>query len=429
MCFVSLMPFGFFCVLVWAMVSARAWAVPASAAVGSWLVQTHIGYAPLVIPALLFPGAWLSVTTWRRHDDEVRSRVLRAGLVAVGATFVLWLPPLWDEVFGTGNLSTMVRWFNREADGVHSLSEGLRVTLAQFSSRPGWYTGGRPVNPFNGATLLLSAPLHPVLLVVVTAAIVVAARRRDRAVIRLAAVIGFMIAVSIVAIVRTIGTMYEYRLLWTWVVGALAGVIVVWVAWNLVAARWPSASTTVLVPITVVALLGLCIVQLVDVAQMAPPSWESPDTDIVARKLASRLDRGAGEVVLTSRTAAGEWYLQGVLLALERRGFAARVPADPGHLYGDHRVAGDAPGATHLVVLAENDLQDYARQSGLELVAYSGAVSLDQRIELGRESEAKHLQLLRDLSAGLITPADFGRAYHAANVTSPAVAVFREVGP
>src|SRR3954453_8065228 len=50
-CWITVLPFGIFCLLTWALADGRIWALPATALAASLLAQTHVGYAPIAVPA------------------------------------------------------------------------------------------------------------------------------------------------------------------------------------------------------------------------------------------------------------------------------------------------------------------------------------------------------------------------------------------
>jgi hypothetical protein len=425
-CFVTVLPFGLFCLLAWAMTMGEAWALPAAAGVASWLVQTHVGYAPLTTPALGAGAVWLAVVVRRRNDPAATKKLVRAVIVAVLVLAVAWAPPLWDQVFGSGNLGNAVDWFARADAGAHTLAEGGRVVFGQFAAVPDWITGKRRIGAFGGETTLRHTTLLPLLLVPFVVAAIVAWRRRDRAIVRLAAVLALTLVASVISVARTVGTMYEYRLLWTWVLGALTGVVVAWTGWRIVVTRWPQAQTRMLVPLALLTLAVLCAVESVAAVRAGTPDWDSPVTATVTGQLASRLDAGRGDVLLRSESAAGEGYLEGLLLALERRGIDARVAADPTARFGAHRVATDGPVEARLIVLADTDLDSFVRRPELELVAYAGRVPFDERVDAGRRAVAEQQRLLAAFHSGDLSADAFARAFEASQVRGSAVAVFRE---
>ncbi len=424
-CFVTVLPFGLFCYLTWAMAEGESWALPASAALASWLTQTHVGFAPLTAPALGVGAIWLWVGA-RRAADPMRTRkVRRATLLAGLLLVVLWIPVMWDQLFGHGNLGTLIDWFARGDGAKHTLGDGARIVLAQLAAVPDWLTGTRRVG-LTGETTLLHTTLWPVLVVPFVVAIVISRRARDWPIVRLAGVTVFMVVVSIISVAKITGIMFEYRLLWTWLIGMLVAVVITWTAWAAVARRWPRSEPLLLVPITLVALVVICTMAIVDTHRSDSPGIYSAAAQSTVQDLARRLDPHGGEVVLRSQSNISDWYLQGLLVGLERRNFDARVLADPNQLYGVHRVVDGGPVEARLIVVADEDLKSFTPQFGDRLVAYSGPLPLRQYSAAERRVAAKAQRLYDEVNAGKLTSAQFLEEFRALKSLGPAVAVYRE---
>ncbi len=424
--FITVLPFGLFCCVVWALVMGRRWALPASVAVASWLVQTHVGFAPMTVPLVIGGAVVLAFVTRRTPDSPAKVRIGPALLWSIAVVVVAWPLPVWDQLFRTGNLETTARWFSDAREGVHTLTEGTRVVLGQFAVPPDWLTGTRRISPFDGETLLRTQWLWPVLLAPFALAAVVAWRRRDAAVLRLAAVVGVTAVLGIVAVARTIGVMYEYRILWTWVLGMLAAAVVGWTLWNEVRRRWPGCDGWITV-VALVTVATLSVVQILDVNDGPKSDWDSPSLREVVQRLIPTLRReGAGQVVLTSETPDGEWFLQGLVLDLEKRGFDARVLGLGGGLYPDHLVVGSGPVRTRLLVLAGSDINKLGFARARRVIAYGGPLPLRQEIAMLRAHDKKAQRLLDQFAAGAITRLEYARAAERLTITTPAaIAILR----
>lgn len=420
-CWITVLPFGVFCLLTWAMATGEIWALPVAAFVASWLAQAHIGYAPITAPGMVIAAVWLLVIVRRQEPDRARA-LRRTALLTVGVLAVVWAPPLWDQWFGSGNLGRAIGWFRRgeganpTLGGVHTLAEGARVVLAQLAVVPDWVTGTRRIGVFNGETTLRTTTLLPVLLVVFVAAGIIAWRKRDRVATRLVVMLGVSITAGVLSVARTIGIMYEYRLLWTWVLGALALAAAVWVGWTLTAARRPGLATWALVASVILVLSGLGVAETVDALDMSRRTvWESPEIATAVARLTRTLDPDGGQLVLTSESFVGEWYLQGVLLALEHRGFDARVPHNAGGMYGAHRVQDRSAVQARLRVLGGSDLNGFVGRPGWQLVAYAyaGDEPLAVTARNGARLAAEQQQLLRALQRGTISTDAYARRFRA----------------
>ena len=425
-CYVTVLPFGLFCIVAWAMVAGRAWAFPVAVALASWLTQTHVGYAPLTVPALVLGPVCLWWAARKSHDRARMRRFLGALGLGAGVLVVLWALPVWDQVYGSGNLGTTVDWFTADGQKTHTVAEGARIVLGQFAIVPDWVTGTRRIGVL-GETTLRTTTLWPVLLVLFVLACIAGWKGRRRPLLQLAAVVTVTTVVAIVAVAHTIGIMFEYRLLWTWIVGMLAGVVIVWSVWAALADRFPWLAARVLVPATMVLIVVVGVAGVVDAAQNTSPGVYSEATLRVTRELRAKLGGHPGQVVLTSQSPISDGYLEGVLVALEREGVDARIPGDPAGRFGHARVEDDTPVQAKLVVLADGDLNAFTTPSNLRLVAYSGPVSLARRAAIGAAQDAKAQRLLQRLRAGTITSKAYYDGIAALRAPGPDLAVFEEV--
>jgi hypothetical protein len=237
-------------------------------------------------------------------------------------------------------------------------------------------------------------------------------------------VIAVMVVAAIVAVSRTLGVMYEYRLLWIWPLSMLASVAIAWAAWNVVATRWPGSDRRILIPLVIAGLVVVAGFGVYDTVRSGRSPLYSTVTEDVANTVAATNPGRDGEVVLRAQSPDGEGYLQGLVDALERHGVEARVPSDPGEMFGAHRIAGHRR-HVDLLVLTGTDLVAVP-ESERALVAYSGPVSLARQLELGAR-QARRLQRLRErLDAGEITAAEYARAVIANPLPGPTLAVFRD---
>ena len=134
-----------FLLLAWSVALGEVRRLPWLAVVAVLLVQTHIGYAFVV----LLPGAWVA---WRLTAQVRAGRVsgaaVRTPLVwAVVWVMVLGLPILLDQLFVTGNLGAIWSYFSSD-----------RGPAAGFATAAGWFaTEFRPVPPWLGGPVHLEA--------------------------------------------------------------------------------------------------------------------------------------------------------------------------------------------------------------------------------------------------------------------------------
>ena len=413
--FVTVLPFGLLVFLTWAMTCGEAWALPVGVAVASFCVQTHVGYAPIAFPLLAWGGTWLAVLAFRQRGPEehkLRSHdLMRAGVVAVAVLALMWLPVVVQQLVGSpGNLTEVVRHFSQGEGQRHSLAEGYRVVSGQFGLTPQWLTGHVAVVPFSGEPDLLSSAPLPVLLIPFGLAALAFWRWRSSDAIRLVATLILALALGLFSVTRIIGPAYEYRFRWTWFVGMLASVVVIWAGWTLISRRAHAARVMPLllgVPISALVVLGG--VNAVSAVRAGTPKEDiSAAVRTVGPAVEAALPKGNGDVVLRSTSFESDGYLPTLMLYFERRGVAVRLDRSREDAYGAHRVhRRGAPIRAVLTIAADKTFDDVAARPDFHLVAYWGERTREGRLdavarraELEASYEAGEMSL-ESLSRGL----------------------------
>ena len=408
--YIAVLPFGLLVYLTWAMTCGEAWALPLGVGVASFCVQTHVGYAPLAVPLLAWGAASLvvrAVRARREAGDERKRRyraLVRASVVAVAVLIVMWLPAMIQQfVDSPGNLTELVRYFRHPNAPTHSLAEGYRVVSGQFELTPQWLTGHLDVIPFTGEPYLLySAPL-PLLLIPLAVALVAFWRWRYSKANRLGAVLLVTLFVGLFSAARIVGPAYAYRLQWTWFLGTLAFIMVLWAAWTLVArrtrARDPGQRVLLAATLSVVVVLSG-----INTVSATRPGAPQDDMSSALNKLGpgieAALPKTRGDVLVLS-TPAAYGYQPGVVRYLERRGVQVRVDRSLEDVYGTHRVhQPDASLRGAITIAADEDFDERLTSPNLRLVAYWGTKTqrerqtiLTRRAELQVAYEAGTLSL------------------------------------
>jgi hypothetical protein len=381
---IPVLPFGLLLFLTWSMTCGDSWALPVAAGVASFCVQTHVGYVPLAVPLLVWGGAGLMVLHRRSSAGDNRTRlrptnITRASVIAAGVLALMWLPPLMALLFHSpGNLATVVEYFSHPPERLHTLGQGYRVVAGQFGLSPPWLTGARTANP--EPTFLYSAP-PPVLLVPLGLAALALCRRRRSDARRLLTIVGLALGLGVLAVARTVGVVWEYRLRWTWVLGMVAIVVVAWAAWLLVSERSRRAEARWLVPTSIAALTVLAAINVVAAARAEmPEEARSSRLAGLVPMVAAALPKGGGDVIVRATDFKATFYSGGLLLALERRGISARVEGFSG--YGEHRVHRSGPVRTVLTVATNDEFDKLLARTGHRVVAYSGILSRQERAHL-----------------------------------------------
>jgi hypothetical protein len=416
--YLPVLPFGCLLLLCWAAVCGERWALPVAAAVASFCAQTHIGYVPLALPLLAVAAVGYAV-------KSTRGEALRTGLITAGVLAVLWAAPVVEELrAGTGNLTEVVRYFRSPSDDGHTLTQGLRVVTGAFGLPPEWIAGARPPNPFSGEhEFLLRAP-WPVLLLPFAAAVAFLWRRRDAVALRLAALVVLALALGVVSVARTTGSLFAYRLHWTALLAMLAGVVTGWAAWTAIAARVSLPSSRALAAAALAPLVVLGAVNTVLAVDVETP-YARPSTvlDDVLPTVVDSLPSERDAVAVHDLSLNGYPYMAGLVLGLERRGIPVGSDQLDERALGSRRVVRDGEARTVLTVAVDAEIDVVALRPGARRVAYWGMPDGDRARRVRRIAalDAEH-------DTGRLSDAAWVGARLAALPPESAVAVFAEPG-
>lgn len=401
--YITVLPYGLLIFLTWAMACGDRWALPVGAVVATFVAQTHVGYVVLALPLLVWGAVWLGATELSRRrargdapdgagpdgagpdgsgsgtSGSRTSGVGRAVLTTVGVVALLWLPPLIEQLTGdAGNLGKALFYFRHNDEPGQALTGALRILSQEFALPPAWTTGLRVPGYDEPAALYGAFPL-PVLLVPVVAAVVFLWRRGTRDARRLLLTVAFATVLGVVAIVRTTGVTFAYRLHWTSVLGMLSGVIVAWAGWLAVRPRLDPAGARRLTAGLAVALIAAAAVTSVQAARESPPEQDfaEPLAAVVPDALAYLGDVGLpddGVVSVESASFESMLVAPGVVLALEKAGVPARLPP-LSDAPGRHRLLDDGDQvAVRLTVVVNDHVAEARRRADMVEVASWGDV-------------------------------------------------------
>ncbi len=403
--FITVLPFGLMVFLAWTLACGDTWALPVAALVASFLAETHVGFVALALPLLAWGLAWLMILRWRSGDHRTsRSELIRSGLCSVALLALVWLPTLVDVVVhGPSNATKIVRWFRQAEGGTHTLAQGWRIISGQFALRPEWMT--RPRAPFflTGEPIYVARASTPWFLLLLVPAAWVLWRRHRGDGWRLVLTLGIAMALGILAVARTVGPAFDYRLRWTWVLAMVGFVVIAWAGWLEVADRWPKAGGRWLTGVTVTVLLVLSAANVVSGLRAGTPEAEDSATlGELTPAVLRAVGRGPGDVVLTD-SATGSPFTRGLVLQLERHGIEARVPPVRAELFGANRVHRKGHIRARLVVAANAEVAAAVKQPRLRLLARSDSISVQKQAEVA----ARLAALDAERKAGRLTTAGY----------------------
>jgi hypothetical protein len=365
--------FGLVLFLSWAMTCGDVWALPIGAAVASFVVQTHIGYLALALPLVVWGAVWLVVLAVRRPEVVARRRLALSGLVTVGVLAALWALPIIQQITNEpGNLGEAWEYFRLTDERAHTLADGWRVLAAQFTLSPEWLVGNKVQTISGEPTAMYGSAPVPLLLAPVVLAVVVLWRRGLSEARRLTLTLGLALVLGVAAVARTNGLAFVYRLRWVEVVAMVAGVVVLWAAWE-----WgrPRLAAVVQQRVGIAAAGLVAVLAVVNVVGAAgagtPQERESSAMVEVIPEVEAALPAKEGVVLIRPSSFGSMLFVPALLLGLERDDIPARI--DPiSAAVGDHRLYRGGPLRAELIVVVDEDITDRLDDPALQLIAQWG---------------------------------------------------------
>lgn len=215
---------------------------------GSYLLQSHLGYAPLV-GLVVVVAAVMALLPGR---DRNRAVPWPAWVIAAAAAACLWIPVVVQQITGTpGNISAIVTTFGDSGEPLGPTA-GAAVISSAFALRPYW-TEGLSVNLPDS----ISAPWW---LLLVLVACIWALARRDWLATRAMVVCLAGVVAGFAAVTTASGVPAEYLVSW---VPALASTTIALSAWTItrglpnLQSPWSAARLSAALAIASMVLAGV----------------------------------------------------------------------------------------------------------------------------------------------------------------------------
>jgi len=291
----------------------------AAVAVGSFVVQAHVGYVGLVGVLVSIAFVTVAVRSWRV-----------AG-VAAAVGLVMWLPAVVEQLRGhPGNLGLLVKYIRSSPEPTAGWSVALRTLGAHLRPIGPWITNDEYLRSGFERT---TSPVGGLLVVLALAVLGVAAWKRGRATpARVALVVLVTVGLGVMTSARITGPYVPYVVAFWRVIAMLVWVTIVWLAAELLAPTDPAGQAMPrLVPSIVALAVGLAVVTLVVARAPTPVPLVAISDDIAhvgPSALAATPRRGV--VLVTGHDIALlDASMAGLFTYLEPHRSNVRVPTGP----------------------------------------------------------------------------------------------------
>ncbi len=370
---VSVLPFFVYVLLAWSLAERDLACLPWLAGVGSFLIQTHVGYAPLVLglAALATLLMFFPRRLWGPLTGPHRRLVVTAGVVVVS----VWAAPVIQQLTGhPGNLGEIVDYFRHPTEKTLGIAVGFGI-MGRELRFPGPWIGGNDTSVLG---FVFTAGTWPalVLLGITAGAGALAWLRNARNATRFVALMIGAVIIGIVAGGRITGAPGPYLVRWWWVIAAL-----LWCALAYAVYRAVDRSHVALGAIAATAVVALAVAAASDATPVEMP--EQPFSVAIAK-----LAPATARVLPKDRTYHFTWIDTrdlggpvgtGMYLALAERGYAVKVDAQFAHPFGAWRVVHRPTDGTITVVGFDDLAQGWSPPPGSEEVARYDALHADAR--------------------------------------------------
>jgi len=372
--FVIVLPLFAALVAAWATLHGDRVAAIVLVIAASFAIQGHIGAAPLGVLALFVGGGGLVMAAYRAAGDERRHH-LTSALIALGVLFVCWLPPILDQLFGSGNLGRILEFQFTSTDS----SAGLRFALDQVT-RLLTFPPGREVG-FLGA--VGTGPVLPWMAIALAAATAVAWKRKWWGHFQLAALSWAAIGVTGLSIAGIKGVPFQYVFRWSWAMVLLVWVACAWVAVEVlgeIAAvrKWFSTVSSLVLAVLVAALLFF------GVSFSTVQGWDAQLAlyePVIEPTLEVLRDAPKPVMVVTYLGMADGTVANELLARADERGIDLRRTPDLEFVFGAGRSVQPSKAQSELVLVTKGEIDRYRNDPRFELIAHFDPFTAEERAD------------------------------------------------
>jgi hypothetical protein len=381
---VAVLPALLFVLLAWSVADRDFATLPWLAVVGSFLVQTHVGYAPLVLGLTV---AALVCSKWMQRGTPPAADAHGWFVVAAVVTVVLWIPPVLQQFTGDpGNLGEIVSYFRDVEEPVAGWRSAFGYLGTELGPPGAWIAG----NETDGLNLVRTGSTLPALALLGAMAGfgALAWRRGATSATRFALLALLSVALGIVAGSRVTGFVAAYLVRWWWVIAATVWCALAWCAWSFVAST-RGARVALGGAFTVVIVLSLTLLPDARAAQVPGADFAAALEELTPRT-AEQLSRDDSYLLRAIDTRHLGAVGTGLFVALEQRGFDVRVERPYELAVGRHHTA-DPSGVDHLLLVVSSHDRDWNFTQPL------GAIPVAEYDPLTEKQRARLVTLARSI--------------------------------
>jgi hypothetical protein len=415
---IAFLPFVLFVLLVWCVLCDDFVMLPVAVGVGSFSLQAHASYLPLVGGLLVIALGWAMWGVFRARRASVppasvhappagaadtlpasQWSALRAVGVSAVVAVVVWSAPLVQQLTGNpGNLGNLISYARHPSEPPVGLASAFGVMGAQVRFPGPWVTGN---DADRFGYFARSGSTIPALVLVAVLMVCIAWARRRGAYEggRLAVIALVVLGLSVVATARTTsGSLFPYVIRWWWAVPAVAALAIVWTAMT----TCPAAFRKPVAVAVFVALVATVAIDLAELPASVPNADISKALAEVAGPTANKIQRARRYLVAGAEQRGFGASTAGLYVELHRRGFDvfAKPEKDGEIRYGSWRLARpeEVDAIITIVNVAELD-HTWEPADGSRRIAFWDPLSSAQR------ARARELEGRIRVSMGELAPA------------------------
>ncbi len=365
-----LLPLFLLLVLGWAILDGSRAPIPLAVAVAGAIVQTHVGFLPVVTGVTVAVVGTLVARTARR-DPTCRAVDRRILSIAAATAVVVWLPPIVDQLTGSpGNLAQLASFAAAPGEPTAGFAAAWDVAAVELASPGGW--SARPGLAASAIAVAVVAGLIAIVTIDRARPDHAPSRSRALAIVALGAVLAGFVGTS-----RTTGPLFDYVLRWWWVVAVTVWLVLAWAVHDRAPRHVRRATIATVAAATAVASLAICVRS---VGTTGPDGRDADAIGSLSEQAADVLDDEGSYLLdwVDGRRWGGAGM--GLYLELERQGYDVRVPADHELWFDEwHLADGSVPRTTVRLVGDDDLVMGYAVPPSATLVAAFDSLSAPER--------------------------------------------------